>query len=128
MTTPERLRRRQIGESIGIGLLAFGLVAGFLYFRAADTNQRECVRDYIAADYANKKIRSEQVNAESQATRDVILGVFSGQITTEGQFRELGKAYIEALASIDKVRKENPLVDPAQICGIKIDNPEKAAK
>lgn len=107
MTTPERLRRRQRRESFFIGILALALVGGFLYFRAQDAQQDECLSGFIKNQTETSAVRSGLVEDESQATRAIIIGVFTAE--TRPQVQQAFEDYRSALGVIDKARKENPV-------------------
>jgi len=107
MTTPERLRRRQRRESAGIALLAVLLVAAFIYFQGQADAQKRCLTNYITANSATSQIRSELVERESKATRNLLLNGTAAQSREE--FQAARQAYVRAIKQIDKARRENPV-------------------
>jgi hypothetical protein len=115
MTTPERLRRRQRLESLGIAVLAAALVLAFIYFQGRSSAQQKCVSTFITLNSKTTAVRSSLVEKESKATRRII----SGALTAESR-EDIIKArdrYFRALASIDKVRAENPVEPfPKGVC------------
>lgn len=110
MTTPERLRRRQIRESIGIVLLAIGLVGAFLYFQGQADAQKRCLTNYISSNSETSAIRSDQVARESKATRRFLLNATDPErVKTREQFLEERGIYARTLRSIDAARAANPV-------------------
>lgn len=102
---PESRRFRDLAvAAILLGLSVYSIVLGVQL-----DNQRDCLQRYIETSSDTSAVRSAQVEAESEAQRRVILGVFSGKITTKGQFADLGAAYRAALAEIDAKREANPV-------------------
>lgn len=116
MTTPERLRRRQRIESAGIAILAFALVAVFIYFRGQDDAQERCFNNYFQAQAETAQIRSRLVEQESRATRDLLLKGTAAQ--TKKEFLSVRERYRANLRNIDEARANNPIPPfPEEVCG-----------
>lgn len=107
MTTPERLRRRQRRESIGIAILAFGLVGSVAYFDRLDAAQERCISAFIKADNDTSAIRSQLVERESKATRTIIRTALSAE--SREDVIKAREAWLMSLAEIDLLRDQNPV-------------------
>lgn len=117
MTTPERLRKRQRRETAGIAFLAFGLAGSTVYFVGQDAAQDRCLREFVKNDTDTSAIRSDAVETESKATRDIIRGVFGA--STRRQVQAAYEEYKLALEAIDATREENPIKPfPDDLCGL----------
>lgn len=116
MTTPERLRRRQRRESMGIAVLALGLCASVIYFNELDENRAECLSSFIKNDNDTGAVRSALVEDESNATRAIIKAALTAE--SREALTAARDDYLETLAMIDRERKENPVerFDPST-CG-----------
>lgn len=115
MTTAERLRRRQIRESVGIGLLALALATAVVYFEGQDAAQERCMTAFIHADNETSTIRSTLVEDESNATRRVIRKALSAGSRQDIVAARL--AYTRALKRIDAAREDNPVQEfPSGVC------------
>lgn len=115
MTTAERLRRRQIRESVGIGLLALALATAVVYFEGQDSAQERCMSAFIHADNETSTIRSALVEDESKATRRVIRKALSA--SSRGDIAKARRTYSQALKRIDIMRENNPVQEfPAGVC------------
>lgn len=90
--------------------------------QVTNDRQSDCILSYTQNKSETDRIRSEQVVKESQATREVIQGVFSGKIKTPAQFAALGATYNAQLAEIDRARDAHPVrvFDPEKQCGISV--------
>lgn len=107
MTTPERLRRRQRRESIGIAILAVALTFGAFWFDEQDDMQRQCFYNFLEEDSQTTAVRSQLVSDESEATRRVILSVLSA--STREEIIAERERYRATLERIDRMRKANPV-------------------
>lgn len=115
MTTPERLRRRQRLESAGLAVLALGLVASVIWTDRQDAQQGECIRSFIEADSETGAIRSQLVEDESQANREVIGQVLAS--TTREEIDQAEADWRAELDRIDAVRAANPVRPfPVGVC------------
>lgn len=110
MTTPERLRRRQVRNDWFIAVLAILLAASVAYFRLQDDRAATCFRNYVAQQTQTSKIRSGLVEQESLATRTII----SSALTAESRedIVKARAAYFTSLARIDEARDDNPILPP----------------
>lgn len=116
MTTPERLRRRQRLESLGIAILAFALVAVFIYFRGQDDAQEDCFNNYFTQQAKTSKIRGTIVERESEATRRIIRKALTAQ--TREDIIKAREAYFRSLQRVDEAREANPIPPfPEEVCG-----------
>lgn len=114
MTTPERLRRRQIRNDWYIVALAVALIAGWLYFQGQASAQKHCLLDYIASNSKTSAVRSDQVERESKATRRFLLNATDPEkVKTREEFQRERSVYARALRAIDAARDANP-VQPFQ--------------
>lgn len=116
MTTPERLRKRQLRNDWFMAFLAVTLAASVWFFDRRDDGLIACFSDYIAADSETGSIRSGLVERDSDATRAVILK--AGSATTREEFLDaINEANREWMA-VDKARAENPVkpFDPETDC------------
>lgn len=107
MTTPERLRRRQIRESIALAVLALLLAASVVWFEVQDRQQRECLFSYIETDSQTSAIRSSLVRQESEAFRRVIRD--AGTATSRESFEAALDRAETSWERIDQEREENPV-------------------
>lgn len=73
MTTPERLRRRQLIEGFVLLLLAIFTVAQSLYFSVQNNNQQQCFERKFTEFSAVSKIRAGLATEETAATRRVLM-------------------------------------------------------
>lgn len=108
MTTPERLRRRQRRESIFIAVLAAALCVVVFVYRAREAADDRCFDAFLENQSETSKIRSELVERESRAVRDVIHG--SGMVASREEFERLIATYDARLAAIDAEREAHPIV------------------
>ena len=121
MTTPERLRRRQRFESLGIAVLCLMLVGSTLYSAREDQQQNKCLTDQVTklTDSLTFRTGLTQQDAALNQSADriqdeVILRV--AEATTEAQadaafdtFRE-SRAMIETeRQNIQEEREANPV-------------------
>lgn len=115
MTTPERLRRRQRINDIGIALLAGLLLFAWFYFQGRADAQDHCLTNYISTNSETSKVRSALVEQESKATRDIILNGTAAKSREE--FKKARDQYVSALKAIDRARDENPVQPfPKGVC------------
>lgn len=115
MTTPERLRRRQIRNDWFIAILAVALFLGWVYFQRQDAQQDDCVNEYFAAQADTTKVRSQLVVDESQATRNFLTNATKAR--SKEEFGEQRAAYLRALRTIDRKREANPVREfPKGLC------------
>lgn len=115
MTTPERIRRRQLRNDWFIAFLALGLVLGWFYFDARDDARRECLSTFVEVNSETGAIRSRLVEQESQATRDLLLNGTSAK--SRAEFQRTRQRYVKALQEIDRARDANPVRKfPAGVC------------
>lgn len=115
MTTAERLRRRQIRESVGIAVLAICLFLAFVYFRGQDAAQDKCLSTFVETQTQTSSIRSGLVERESAATRGVIRSVSEAE--NKQQLRKAFHDYFSEVRAIDRAREDNPIrVFPEGLC------------
>lgn len=109
MTTPQRLKRRQMVE--GTSLLVLGIITVLMsvYFRQEADAQRNCLADYIQANNTTSQVRAQLLRQESEATRKVIIAGTS--VRSLKQLEAARRAYLRDLRSIDQARLENPIPD-----------------
>lgn len=114
MTTPERLRRRQRLESLGIAILAVALVVASLWFNGRQSEldkqqlaQQKCLSTYISVNSETSAIRSRLVERESETTRRFLLDATN--VKTREDFQRVRREYAASLRKIDKARADNPI-------------------
>lgn len=98
------------GREVVIGVVLLALAAYSLWLGIRLDRQRDCLQNYIETNSATSAVRSDQVEAESQTTRKVILAFVNREITTDAAFDRLGIQYKGNLRKIDKKRADNPVV------------------
>lgn len=118
MTTPERLRRRQIRNDWFIAIVAACLVLAFLYFQGQADAQKKCLTNYISTNSETSKLRSGLVERESKTTRRFLLDATDPErTTTREEFLKVRATYKRSLAAIDRARDENPVQSlPKGVC------------
>jgi hypothetical protein len=115
VTTPERLRRRQIRNDISIAIIVIAIAGGAFYFDRSDDRQRNCLSTYVEQSAVTSKARGAAVAAESEATRDVIRSVLEAKSPPEVQAAYA--RYRKALERIDERRADNPVPTfPKGVC------------
>lgn len=116
MTTPERLRRRQIRNDWFIAILACALVLGWFYFRHQDQKQEECVNRFFAAQADVFAARADAAERESEATRNFLKRATA--VETREEFLAAREEYVQALRGVDRQRRNNPPKPfPKELCG-----------
>lgn len=118
MTTPERLRRRQIRNDWFIAVLAVALVVVFVYFQGQADAQRRCLTNYISSNSQTSAIRSKLYERESQTTRSFLLDATDPEkVHTRQEFQRVRGIFVRRLAAIDRIRAENPVKPlPKGVC------------
>ena len=116
MTTPERLRRRQLIESALLIVVGIAMLLQSAYFAGKDKSQQECLeRNFIALSDA-LSARSDLAGRDSSSTQRVISTV--AQVETNEQLREAFDVYMREQERIEQIRRENPLPPyPPGTCG-----------
>lgn len=109
VTTPERLKRRQMIEGSGLLILGIITVMMSVYFRHQGDVQRTCLSEYIKANSQTSQVRAELVNRESQATRTLITSSLS--VKSVADFRKVRRTYLHDIHEIDVARAEHPIVE-----------------
>jgi hypothetical protein len=133
MTTPERLRRRQLIESAMLIVVGILMIIQSYYFHHEDREQRECLSDNFVALSEALDIRSELVSRETAATKRIWLtyaeaaGVVKDDPTQELPPKEKARLqrklvaalldYERVIEDIERERRENPLPPyPVGVC------------
>lgn len=118
MTTPERLRRRQRFESVGIAVLAVALVAAFLYFQGQADAQKRCLTSFVSNSSQTSAIRAGLAERDSQTQRRFLLDATDpAKVQTRAQFERVRAQFVKRLAAIDRARAENPVKPlPKGVC------------
>lgn len=106
VTTPERLRRRQLRNDWFVVGIAVALVFGWLITDRRDAKQGECIAAFVSTYTDTAAVRSQAVEDESQATRVAIRSGLSAKSRQEAAATLI--AYDRALSMVDRKRKENP--------------------
>ena len=107
MTTPERLRRRQLIEGTALILLGVFTILMSFYFRAEDARQRACLTDQFHQLSETLTVRGDLVATDSRSTTRVILDV--ARATDQRQVRASLDRYIAQQARLELRRRQNPL-------------------
>lgn len=102
MTTPQRLKRRQMIEGTALLILGVFTVLITMYFRAEDVEQRECVAKQIAAIGKTFTVRASLAEDESSATRQVIRESLTAQ--SREDLEKARDTYFLELGRIDAAR------------------------
>lgn len=104
MTTPQRLKRRQMIEGTALLILGVFTILVTMYFRAQDMEQRECVATQIQAIGRSFTARAGLVDDESAATRRVIREALTAQ--NREQLEQARDTYFLELGRIDAARSK----------------------
>jgi len=133
MTTPERLKRRQLIEGAVLILLAVFTVLQGIYFNLEDRSQRACFEEKFTELSKVSKLRSELAERETAATSNVLrvyakaAGLVKDDPTQELKpkdearlQRELVAAllsYQDEITAIENSREKNPVPPyPIGVC------------
>lgn len=119
MTTPERLRRRQLIEGIIVLLLAIFTTLQALYFSQQDREQRDCLSETVKEITEVQRVRANLNERESEASKLILLNAAAllnpkQPFTTKEQEEAQGKLadaftnYQKEVAAVKKLREENP--------------------
>lgn len=115
MTTPERLRRRQIRNDWFIAIVALGLVLAFIYFRGRSDASDHCLKTFISVQSETSAIRAKLVERESKTTRAFLLDATA--VKTREDFQKVRARYAHDLTAIDHARKAHPIQPfPKGVC------------
>ena len=136
MTTPERLRRRQLIEGGILILLGVFIAVQSLYFSLEDRDQRKCFEENFSKLSYALEARSRLTERETNQNKKLWLiyakaagivkasGKPAEEALTEKQKKELNNALVKQLLSyqseirkIEQDRRENPLPPyPVGVC------------
>ena len=106
MTTPERLKRRQLIEGACLILVGVLMVVQGFYFHHVDRGQSACVQRNFTALSRALDARSGTAERESEQNR-ALWGVYA---EAAGIIQESGKPADEALSKADQARLNKELV------------------
>lgn len=125
MTTPERLRRRQIIEGVLLILIGFAMLGQTWYFNEQDREQRDCLGDNFAELTVTLTARADLAERESAATKRLWLinaeaaGLLKDDptrpLTPQEQARLQAKLvdalldYEKVINSVERSRREHPV-------------------
>jgi len=129
MTTPEKLRRRQLKIGLVLILLAIFTVAQGIYFNVRQADQQKCLRENFVALSHALHVRATLSTRESLANRSVLTAFSraaahaSSTQTPQEQAKDR-KELIDVLVNyqtevsrIQEIRKNNPVPPyPAGTC------------
>lgn len=107
MTTPERLRRRQLIEGTALLVLGVFTVLISIYFRAEDAQQRECLAEQFSELTIVLERRGDLIDRSSQATTGVVLAV--ARAKNSDQVRDALDSFIAEQARLQQARRESPV-------------------
>lgn len=107
MTTPERLKRRQMIEGSVLILLAIFTVCQAIYFNIQANDQRDCLRQNVAALNKSYSARANLVTRDSAVKTKVITTIASAK--TSEQVRKALDTFIADQHEIDMARKSHPV-------------------
>lgn len=107
MTTPERLKRRQLIE--GAALIAIGvlMILQSWYFNAVDRDQRKCLADNFQDLSVALDVRADITDRETSQNK-ALWGLYA---EAAGIIKESGKPVGEALTERQKAQLNERLVD-----------------
>ena len=118
MTTPERLRRRQLIEGIIVLLLAIFTTLQAVYFTQQDREQRECLARTVQEITEVNQVRSslnvrlDQAEQKALLAAGELLGTNPGDPDHASKRAKLASdldAYAEEAAAVEQARKDNPV-------------------
>lgn len=107
MTTPERLRRRQLIEGVLLISIGFAMLWQTWYFNEQNDEQQQCFVNNFQALSEALDSRSELTAREAEAARRVNLAELTSK--TEEEFIAELNWYKSEMETIQKGRKDNPL-------------------
>lgn len=107
MTTPQRLKRRQMIEGTALLILGVFTILMTMYFRAQDMEQRECVASQIQAIGNTLTKRGNLLEDESDATRQVIREALTAQ--DREALEQARDTYFLELGRIDAAREKTKI-------------------
>lgn len=107
MTTPERLRRRQLIEGLVLIVIGVVMIIQGFYFGHQDKEQRECLANNFRDLSVALNDRSSLVDRETQANRRVNLAELNS--TTDAEYLAELQWYDREIDAIEKARDETPL-------------------
>lgn len=108
MTTPERIRRRQMRIGAGVLLLGLATIGEGVYFHRQDQEQKACFADKFSAFSSTMQTRGNLSTQEFRLIRHTIDNAFSA--TSVEEFRRVKSRYFRAGARIDRRREANPIL------------------
>ena len=116
MTTPERLRRRQLRNDWFVAILCVALAASVIFFNWRDGNQSDCLARAFASSSETSQVRAKLVRQESRSFRRVIKD--AGKARTREDFDDAIDAAKAKWGEIDAARDRNPVepFDPETDC------------
>lgn len=121
MTTPERIKRRQLREFIAIVILSAGTIAWGVISDARDDDQDDCFREVISDLTESAKARSraakrhtELTDRSDQAQETLILEVFAATtredtLTAFNKYNKMQKELDKERNEVDSIRADNPI-------------------
>lgn len=107
MTTPERLRRRQLIEGSALILLAIFTLLQAIYFNQQDASQRDCLASVVHDMAESQGIRADLNQRDSENKTRVIRDV--AQAKDEADLREAFRRFDEEQSRIDALGIEHPV-------------------
>lgn len=107
MTTPERLRRRQLIEGTVLIILGICMILQAWYFHHNDIIQKKCLADQITAVTKSYTARAKITQRDSEAKTKVIKEV--AQAKTQEQVRSALNEFLTTQNQIDEDRKNHPV-------------------
>lgn len=118
MTTPERLRRRQVRNDWYIAGLALLLLAAFLYFQGQAAAQKRCLTNFISTSSQTTAIRAKLYDRDRRTTKDFLLDATDPtKVKTRQEFLRVRDTYARSLRAIDAERAANPVQTlPKGVC------------
>lgn len=107
MTTPERLRRRQLIEGTTLIILGILMILQAWYFHHNDLIQKQCLADQITAVTKSYTARAEINQRDSEAKTKVIMEVANAK--TGPEVRAALDEFLTTQKNIDIDRKRHPV-------------------
>lgn len=107
MITPEKQRRRERMLGAGMVVLGLGIAYNSHHIEKQGDEFQECITQQVQALTTAMDARANLNEAESAATRRVILTVATS--SSRDEFREALAAYVRVQDEIEKQRRDNPV-------------------
>lgn len=107
MTTPERLKRRQLIEGAMLIVIGLLMIVQSWYFNGQGREQRECLAENFAALSEALEVRSELTDRETAAARR--FNTAELRVDSDEEYLAELQRYSDEIDAVRRERKENPL-------------------